>query len=31
MTARRVLSALVQLGYMTEIAVNKVTRGYIKS
>ena len=30
MTARKDLSDLVQQGYMTEIALNKVTRGYIK-
>lgn len=31
MTARKDLSDLVQQGYLTEIALNKVTRGYIKS
>ena len=31
MTARKDLSDLVQQGYMTEIALNKVTRGYIKT
>ena len=31
MTARKDLSELVQQGYLTEIALNKVTRGYIKS
>ena len=30
MTARKDLSDLVKQGYMTEIALNKVTRGYIK-
>lgn len=30
MTARKDLSDLVQQGYLTEIAINKVTRGYIK-
>lgn len=30
MTARKDLSDLVQQGYLTEIALNKVTRGYIK-
>ena len=30
MTARKDLSDLVQQGYMSEIALNKVTRGYIK-
>ena len=30
MTARKDLSDLVLQGYMTEIALNKVTRGYIK-
>lgn len=30
MTARKDLSDLVQQGYMAEIALNKVTRGYIK-
>ncbi|MBP5458267.1 MAG: Fic family protein [Paludibacteraceae bacterium] len=30
MTARKDLSDLVQQGYMMEIALNKVTRGYIK-
>lgn len=30
MTARKDLSDLVMQGYMTEIALNKVTRGYIK-
>ena len=30
MTARKDLSDLVQQGYMTEISLNKVTRGYIK-
>ena len=30
MTARKDLSDLVQQGYMTEIALNKVTRGYLK-
>ena len=29
MTARKDLSDLVQQGYLTEIAINKVTRGYI--
>ena len=31
MTARKDLSDLVLQGYMTEIALNKVTRGYIKT
>ncbi|MBR5983696.1 MAG: Fic family protein [Bacteroidales bacterium] len=31
MTARKDLSDLVQQGYLTEIAINKVTRGYIKT
>ena len=31
MTARKDLSELVQQGYLTEIAINKVTRGYIGS
>lgn len=31
MTARKDLADLVQQGYLTEIALNKVTRGYIKS
>lgn len=31
MTARKDLADLVQQGYMTEIAINKVTRGYIKN
>ena len=31
MTARKDLSDLVQQGYMTEIALNKVTRGYINT
>ena len=31
MTARKDLSDLVLQGYMTEIAINKVTRGYIKT
>lgn len=31
MTARKDLVDLVQQGYMTEIAINKVTRGYIKN
>ena len=30
MTARKDLADLVQQGYLTEIAINKVTRGYIK-
>ena len=30
MTARKDLTDLVQQGYLTEIAINKVTRGYIK-
>ena len=30
MTARKDLSELVQQGYMEEVAINKVTRGYIK-
>lgn len=30
MTARKDLSDLVQQGYLAEIAINKVTRGYIK-
>ena len=30
MTARKDLADLVQQGYLTEIALNKVTRGYIK-
>ena len=30
MTARKDLSDLVRQGYLTEIAINKVTRGYIK-
>lgn len=30
MTARKDLSDLVQQGYLTDIALNKVTRGYIK-
>ena len=30
MTARKDLTDLVQQGYLTEIALNKVTRGYIK-
>jgi Fic family protein len=30
MTARKDLSELVQQGYLEEIAINKVTRGYIK-
>ena len=30
MTARKDLSELVQRGYLKEIAINKVTRGYIK-
>jgi DeoR/GlpR family transcriptional regulator of sugar metabolism len=30
MTARKDLADLVQQGYMSEIALNKVTRGYIK-
>ena len=30
MTARKDLTGLVQQGYLTEIAINKVTRGYIK-
>ena len=30
MTARKDLSDLVQQGYLTEMAINKVTRGYIK-
>lgn len=30
MTARKDLSELVQQGYLKEIAINKVTRGYIK-
>lgn len=30
MTARKDLSDLVQQGYLSEIAINKVTRGYIK-
>lgn len=30
MTARKDLTELVQQGYLTEIAINKVTRGYIK-
>lgn len=30
MTARKDLSDLVQQGYLTEIALNKVTRGYLK-
>jgi Fic family protein len=30
MTARKDLSDLVQQGYLEEIAINKVTRGYIK-
>ena len=30
MTARKDLSDLVQQGYLTEISLNKVTRGYIK-
>ena len=30
MTARKDLSDLVRQGYLTEIALNKVTRGYIK-
>lgn len=30
MTARKDLSELVQRGYLQEIAINKVTRGYIK-
>ena len=31
MTARKDVSDLVLQGYMTEIALNKVTRGYIKT
>lgn len=31
MTARKDLSELVQQGYLQEIAINKVTRGYIKN
>ena len=31
MTARKDLTDLVQQGYMKEIAINKVTRGYIKN
>ena len=31
MTARKDLTDLVQQGYLTEIAINKVTRGYIKN
>ncbi|WP_036911474.1 Fic family protein [Prevotella sp. FD3004] len=30
MTARKDLTDLVQQGYLTEVAINKVTRGYIK-
>lgn len=30
MTARKDLTGLVQQGYLTEVAINKVTRGYIK-
>ncbi|MCH5177954.1 MAG: hypothetical protein J1F25_08005 [Prevotellaceae bacterium] len=30
MTARKDLADLVQQGYLSEIAINKVTRGYIK-
>ena len=30
MTARKDLADLVKQGYLTEIAINKVTRGYIK-
>jgi len=30
MTARKDLSELVQLGYLQEIAINKVTRGYLR-
>ena len=30
MTARKDLTDLVQQGYLKEIAINKVTRGYIK-
>lgn len=31
MTARKDLADLVQQGYLTEIAINKVTRGYINN
>ena len=31
MTARKDLTELVKQGYLQEIAINKVTRGYIKN